>query len=180
MNGGRQRKGIGDVVETVTSVALDGAVITRPARDCRFAYRRSIFQVNGEVIAGARLALRAGAERRALRREMAAIMADRRRKFPRKQPNCGSVFVSNPAMHAEYGPPGAIIERLGLKGRRIGGAQISHQHANFIVNLGAATARDVLALVTETRETVFRETGYPMQVEARFVAPDGTIRAAHD
>ena len=179
MNGGSQRKGIGDVVETVTSVDVAGRVITRGAAECGFAYRRSIYQENGEIIAGVRLRLTPGADRSALRREMIAILANRRRKFPQKTPNCGSVFVSNPAMYADYGPPGAVIEKLGFKGRRIGDALVSPQHANFIVNTGAASARDTLALITEIRETVRRETGYLMEVEARYVATDGSIRNAH-
>lgn len=179
MNGGSQRKGIGDHVVRVTSVAPDGAVRTYTRAECGFAYRTSVFQTNGEVIAGVELALEPDADRGALRREMLDILASRRRKFPQKLPNCGSVFVSNPAMYADYGPPGAIIEKLGFKGRRIGDAVVSPDHANFVVNASAATARDTLALITEIRAVVQRETGYLMDVEARYVAPDGRIAPAH-
>lgn len=179
MNGGSQRRGIGEVVDMVTSVDPAGAIRTRDAAACGFAYRRSVFQTNGEIIAEVRLALTPGADRGALRREMIAIMASRRRKFPQKLPNCGSVFVSNPAMYADYGPPGAVIETLGFKGRRIGDALVSPRHANFIVNAGAATARDTLALITEIRERVAAETGYRMEVEARFVDAQGRIAPAH-
>ena len=106
---------------------------------------------------------------------MKEILASRRRKFPQKLPNCGSVFVSNPAMYADYGPPGAMIEKLGFKGRRVGDALVSPHHANFIVNAGRATARDTLALIAEIRETVRRETGYAMDVEARYVTEAGAV-----
>ena len=109
---------------------------------------------------------------------MLAIMADRRRKFPQKEPNCGSVFKSNPAMYDDVGPPGAAIERLGFKGRRIGGALCSPHHANFVVNTGAATARDTLALITEIRDAVLAATGYEMEVEARYVSRDGGFHPA--
>lgn len=178
MNGGTQRKGIGDHLDTVVSVAEDGTILSRVRAECGFAYRRSIFQDNSEIIAGVTLGLEPGADRGALRREMLEILASRRGKFPQKLPNCGSVFVSNPAMYADYGPPGAVIEKLGFKGRRIGDALVSPVHANFIVNAGAATARDTLALIAEIREAAHRETGYLMEVEARFVTSDGRILPA--
>ncbi len=177
MNGGSQRKGIGSAVEEVLSVSPDGRMIRRNQDACGFAYRTSVFQTNGEVIASARLRFTAGADRGAIRREMLAILGDRRRKFPQKQPNCGSVFKSNPAMYAEVGPPGAIIERLGFKGRREGGALVSPHHGNFIVNEGGARARDVLRLITEIRSRVVQETGYTMDAEALFVTPEGNVMA---
>lgn len=175
MNGGSQRKGIGDHVETVTSVTTDGTIRSHARADCGFAYRTSVFQDNGEIIADVSLALDSGGNRGALRREMLEIMASRRRKFPQKLPNCGSVFVSNPAMYADYGPPGAVIEKLGFKGRQVGGALVSPLHANFIVNTGTARAVDVLALISEIRATVHDKTGYLMDVEARHVGPDGRM-----
>lgn len=182
MNGGSQRKGIGSALVEAVTVDPTGAVGRRRAEDCGFAYRRSVFQENGEVVAAARLRFdpveAAGLSRSEVRRAMLAIMADRRRKFPQKEPNCGSVFKSNPAMYDDVGPPGAAIERLGFKGRRIGGALCSPHHANFVVNTGAATARDTLALITEIRDAVLAATGYEMEVEARYVSRDGGFHPA--
>ena len=76
-----------------------------------------------------------------VRKEILDILSSRRAKFPRKLPNCGSVFKSNPAMYSEVGSPGEVIERLGLKGTRHGNMQISDKHANFIVNLGGGLPR---------------------------------------
>ena len=73
---------------------------------------------------------------------------------------------------------GAIIEKLGFKGRKEGGALVSPQHANFIVNAGGARALDVLTLVSDIKARVFGETGYDMAVEARYIHPDGTILPA--
>ena len=174
MNGGSQRKGIGSAVVCVTAVDRRGEMTERLAEACGFAYRLSVYQTNDEIITSARLRFRHG-DRREIRREMLAILADRRRKFPRAQPNCGSVFKSNPAMYDEVGPPGAVIERLGFKGRRIGGARVSPDHANFIVNAGGARATDVMALIAEISETVLRTTGHRMEVEVRLVMPDGAI-----
>ncbi|TIX75451.1 MAG: UDP-N-acetylenolpyruvoylglucosamine reductase, partial [Mesorhizobium sp.] len=70
---------------------------------------------------------------------------------------------------------GAVIERLGFKGCRIGGAEVSPQHANFIVNSGGARAQDVLSLITGIKTLVHRETGYDMEVEARYVRSNGVM-----
>lgn len=175
MNGGSQRKGIGEVVVSVTSVNAQGAVRHRSREECAFAYRRSIFQSNDEVIAEAMLRLEPATDRGAMRREMLEILSSRRRKFPQKQPNCGSVFVSNPAMYKEYGPPGAIIEQCGLKGMKIGDAQISVQHANFFINRGHATARDMIQLIAYVSSVVLQKSGFQMDCEVRCVDQDGRI-----
>ncbi|ANB34408.1 UDP-N-acetylmuramate dehydrogenase [Rhodovulum sulfidophilum] len=177
MNGGSQRKGIGSNILAVDSVDSIGMIRRREAADCGFAYRRSVFQTNGEVITAAsmRFAPRPHAE---IRSEMRAILADRRRKFPRKQPNCGSVFKSNPVMYSKIGPPGAVIEHLGFKGQRIGGALVSSRHANFIVNAGGARARDVLELISRITNAVENATGYRMEAEALFVGVDGKMYPA--
>ena len=174
MNGGSQRKGIGSHIVTVESVTPAGEMVIRTGAECEFSYRTSIFQSNAEVITAALLQLDTG-PRADIRATMCAILADRRQKFPRKEPNCGSVFKSNPAMYAEIGPPGAVIERLGFKGRLQGDAQISPHHANFIVNTGRAQARDVLHLIRDISRAVERETGHLMEAEAIFVASDGRM-----
>ena len=178
MNGGSQRKGIGSALLDLSAITPEGELIRFDQPICGFAYRTSVFQEHGLIVASARLRFDPAPDRAAVRREMLEILASRRRKFPQKQPNCGSVFKSNPAMYAEIGPPGAAIERLGFKGRRIGGALVSPQHANFIVNEGGATAADVLALIAEIADAVERETGYRMEAEAKYVTPEGRFLAA--
>lgn len=175
MNGGSQRKGIGSALVEAVSVDREGHTVRRDQEACGFAYRTSIFQTNSDVILSARLRFTPGGDRQAIRREMLEILGNRRRKFPQKQPNCGSVFKSNPAMYAEVGPPGAVIERLGFKGQRIGDALVSPHHANFIVNDGRAQARDVLQLIARIRNKVIEETGYTMDAEALFVTSAGEV-----
>lgn len=172
MNGGSLRRGVGENVTSVTTVRHDGAIVKYAHRECGFAYRQSLFQSKSEIIAEIELEGNYDSKRQ-IKSRMLKILGDRRRKFPRKIPNCGSVFVSDPAMYDEYGPPGKIIEACGLKGKKQGAAEISSRHANFIVNHGGASSEDILKLVHIAHESVKKATGYNMRSEAIFVSPTG-------
>ena len=179
MNGGSQRRGIGEHVLSVVVVGTSGHLRRIAAADLGFAYRRSRLQDGGDVLISARFRFPQG-DRAALRREAIAVLAARRAKFPRVRANCGSVFVSDPALYAAIGPPGAAIERVGLKGATSGGAQISSEHANFIINTGNARAADVLRLIAQARERVHAQTGVHMAAEVRYLSPTGVLLPAHE
>lgn len=179
MNGGSQRRGIGENVVSVDVVDKRGAQRRIEHADLGYAYRASALQAGGAIIVSARFRFAAG-DRHALRREAIAILAARRAKFPKVRANCGSVFVSDPKLYDLIGPPGMAIERAGLKGFAIGDAQISPDHANFIVNNGRARSADVLALIGLARQRVHDLTGIAMDAEVRHLAPDGIVRPAHD
>jgi UDP-N-acetylmuramate dehydrogenase len=174
MNGGSHRKGIGENVVRVTVVNRDGKLVQMTREECQFSYRHSALQGSGSVVVEAELECLSG-DMKQIRREMVTDLRERRSKFPRKQPNCGSVFLSTSEMHASVGPPGKVIEEAGLKGTRIGRAEVSQQHANFILNLGGATAADVLALITLVRKKVQEKIGFELKCEARYVEPNGQI-----
>lgn len=176
MNGGSQRKGIGDNITYVKTVDVDGKAKTYSKEQCEFSYRSSIFQSLDEVITEVGLQLTPSQNKKLMHSEMLSILQSRSQKFPRKMPNCGSVFVSNPAMYEQYGPPGKVIEQCGLKGLVKGGAQVSPNHANFIVNKGGATAADILYLINTVRGTVYKKTGYLMKVEPKFVDAHGNVK----
>lgn len=178
MNGGSQRKGIGSHVTWVKYVDLDGGISVISQEDCHFSYRTSSLQARGGVIAEVGLHLERG-DVGLITAEMDEIVSSRRARFPEDEPNCGSTFLSNPAMYSTVGPPGKVIESAGLKGKRIGGAQISPRHANFINNVGGATSDDVLALIGLVRGAVLESTGFAMDAEARYVSPDGNVIPAH-
>ena len=91
----------------------------------------------------------------------------RRQTQPLGYPNAGSVFKNPPGDSA-----GRLIEAAGLKGLRIGDAQISTVHANFIINLGSATARDILKLVELAREKVLGCFGVELQLEIKVIGND--------
>lgn len=179
MNGGSQRRGIGENVVHVDVVDHGGALHRLDYAALGYSYRSSRLQRGDLIVVSARFRFEPG-DRRALRREAIGILAARRAKFPRIRANCGSVFVSDPKLYDLIGPPGAAIERVGLKGEAIGGAQISPEHANFIVNNGGARACDVLALIALARRRVAELSGVEMDAEVRHLAPDGTMRPAHE
>ncbi|MEQ6888254.1 UDP-N-acetylmuramate dehydrogenase [Halomonas sp. CS7] len=177
MNGGSQRRSIGSNIVSVESVDSKGDIITREVDECEFSYRNSVYQRTEEVITSALFDFNIG-ERHSIRKNMLSILAERKRKFPRGQPNCGSVFKSDPDMYADIGPPGKVIELFGLKGKRVGKACVSSQHANFIVNEGGAKSADVLNLIKEISNCVVRESGYRLESEVLYVDPVGKLMPA--
>lgn len=98
------------------------------------------------------------------RREIKALLAKRIASQPLQLPNAGSVFRNPPGDHAAR-----LIEECGLKGRKIGGARVSEQHANFIVNVGEATAADIESLIVEVQTTVLEKTGIKLHPEVRII-----------
>jgi len=177
MNGGSQRKAIGDNILYVRTVDAKGVLKKYDNPECLFGYRRSIFQELDEIIVEVALQLKPTRNKLQMHKEILSILRARSKKFPRKWPNCGSVFVSNPAMYEKYGPPGKIIEECGLKGLKKGGAKISYNHANFIINNDGASAKDILYLIDLIRDRIYKSTGYLMKVEPKLVEPLGVINS---
>jgi len=172
MNGGSQRQAIGSHIKTVQIVTADGCLAEWTAAECQFSYRHSSLQGSDHIIVAAQLCLDKGNYKES-RKLMLEDLRQRRKKFPLKLPNCGSVFLSSEEMHKVIGPPGKVIEDAGLKGFSIGGAQVSPCHANFIVNTGGATSGDVVRLIEYVRSLVFERYHYHLETEVRYVAPDG-------
>lgn len=179
MNGGSQRKSIGDVIRWVEVMDHYGNTYRVSREKCNFSYRHSAFQSTDLVVVEAQMELGYG-DPDAIRSEMLTILRNRRAKFPRKFPNCGSVFASTPEMYKAIGPPGKVIEEAGLKGLRVGNAEVSRKHANFIVNTGNAKASDVRELIYQVRVAVHSRTGTWMESEVRYVSGTGEICLAHE
>ena len=137
-------------VERVDSAAMD------------FAYRRSGLAADSVVI-GATARLRAG-DPVAIRAAMDEAREWRRRTQPLAEPNCGSVFRNPPDDHAAR-----LIEDAGLKGTRVGGAEISHKHANFIVAAQGARAQDISALIELVEREVESRTGVKLEPEVQMI-----------
>ena len=179
MNGGSQRKAIGEVVTVVEAMDSEGCLYELSRKECGFSYRQSVFQGSDLLVVSAEIELNY-ADPQVIQKEMLGILRERRRKFPLTWPNCGSVFSSSPEMFTTVGPPGKLIEQAGLKGTRIGDAEISRRHANFIINRGYATASNVIQLIQLVRRKVHERTGVWMECEVQFVSADGRVRRAHE
>jgi UDP-N-acetylmuramate dehydrogenase len=161
---------IAGILERVT-VLVDGAVQEWPAARMGYGYRTSALKERAvhrmpPLILAATLRL-TRADPAALQAEMARIAAERKGKTPWGS-SCGSVFKNPPGDSA-----GRLIEAAGLKGRRVGGAEISPKHANYIVNVDNATSHDVLSLIDIARETVLQQFGVALELEVRIVPSDG-------
>jgi len=165
MNAGAFRGEMKDVLDSVRLMDAGGNVLERARGEAKFSYR-SMELGKGEIILGGKFRLRAedGQQVRSKVEEMIRLRMDRQ---PYDLPSAGSVF-KNPAQ----GPAGKFIEGAGLKGYRIGDAQVSEKHANFIVNRGRARARDILALIELTRKKVFEEKGVWLEMEIQVIGED--------
>jgi UDP-N-acetylmuramate dehydrogenase len=172
MNGGSMRRGIGENIDWVEVINFEGEKYSLDRQECNFKYRDSIFHKKQYIITRLQLTLEYG-DKSEIRDRMLNILESRNKKFPRKLPTCGSVFLSSPEIYERMGPPGYVIESLGFKGRQIGDAQVSHIHANFIVNLGNASHRDVLELVKLVNEECIEKFGFSMKAEAKYITQDG-------
>lgn len=162
-------RNIGDLVSEVGVVGRNGEASCLPASDLEFAYDRSRLQHTGEVLLWAEFAV-APAAPDALRVVARASLAHRKRTQPLDVPSAGCIF-QNPDPSRDHVPDGipwsagALIDRAGLKGHRIGGALISETHANFFVNDGGASAADVRALIETARRAVREQFGVELRNE---------------
>ena len=128
-----------------------------------FDYRKSAFTDAGRLITRVKFRLASG-DREKIDGAMQELMGRRRAKQPLELPSAGSVFRRPPGRFA-----GTLIESCGLKGLRIGGAEVSGKHAGFIVNIGGATCADVLALIAKIQQEVSRQTGVRLEPEIKVV-----------
>ncbi len=164
MNAGAFGVTIGDLVQRVRVLpSCGGEPFTLLRDECLFDYRRSLFARRGLTVLGATLSSSSVSAEEAVARER-AILERRAATQPLSFPSAGSVFRRPPGDHA-----GRLIEAAGLKGRTVGGAQISPHHAGFIVNMGDATAADVLALVAIARDTVKERFGVTLELEIEYL-----------
>lgn len=159
MNAGAYGGEMKDVIARVDHNDKFGSPCTTPACELSFSYRRSCFMDRYDVITGAEFTLAPG-DPCQIAAKMDELMARRKEKQPYDMPSAGSVF-KRPA----NGYASAMIEQCGLKGRRVGGAQVSEKHAGFIVNTGGATCKDVRELIGIVQETVKAQTGTELACE---------------
>ncbi len=164
MNAGVPGREVKDVVREIEVISPTGRTLSHLARaELRFTYRALRGLAPGSVILSALFGVKL-ADTASVRAEVERLLAARAGAQPLNVPSCGSVFKNPPGDFA-----GRLIEAAGLKGRRLGGAEISPVHANFIANRGGATAADVLGLIREAQAAVWRTARVRLVPEVRII-----------
>ncbi len=163
MNAGAYGGEMSQVVTEVTALFPDG-VRRLQGEELAFSYRRSLFSTQPEaVILGAKLRL-AKDDPQAIRARMDDYMARRKKSQPLDYPSAGSTFKRPVGAYA-----GTLIEKTGLKGLSVGGAQVSEKHAGFIINVGDATCEDVKRLIAQVQKRVLAQWDVLLEPEVKFV-----------
>jgi UDP-N-acetylmuramate dehydrogenase len=162
MNAGSAEEWIGRMVDSVTVLRPGEGLVRYDGSELPWQYRSSGLP-SGEVVVECALRVMPGNIGH-IRARMEASMNRRKKSQPLTKPNAGSVFRNPQGASA-----GKLIDDLGLKGYSIGDAQVSEMHANFIVNNGRATARDVVAIIMHVRRRVKEAYGIELQPEIRFI-----------
>ena len=160
MNAGVAGQYISDIVENVT-VLRNGKQEIVSVEDCAYGYKTSVFMQNGDIILGAQLRLQ---KADAIMIENRLHSYRERRKHLPKGKSMGCVFKNPNGMIA-----GKLIEGAGLKGLRIGGATVSSQHANFIINENGATASEIKQLISIIKNAVFAQYKVQLEEEIRYL-----------
>lgn len=160
MNAGTRTAGIGEVITSLKLIQEDGALRTLKRENLNFQYRESNLSPD-HVVLEINLALEKG-DQQAIRADIHRRLVNRKASQPLSYPNAGSIFKNPPGDYV-----GRLIEKVGLKGVRIGDAEISRLHGNFIINKGVAKAEEVVALIKIAKQKVFEETGIKLELEVR-------------
>jgi UDP-N-acetylmuramate dehydrogenase len=166
MNAGAHGQEFRQVVRRVTLVNAAGDVEERDGTGVPWTYRSS--GLGAVVVLGATMELE-DADPGRLRAEIDDNLRWRKAGTPFNEPCCGSVFRNPPAAVGETRTAGQLIDAAGMKGFRVGGAEVSRLHANYIVNTGGATAADVLAVIEAVRERVMGEFGVDLKLEVKVI-----------
>jgi len=161
MNAGTKLGEMKDAVKAIRMVNIKGQIVNIEATQVRFEYRRALLPHG--IVVGVWLQLTQGV-RSEIERVVKNYLHYRRDTQPLAMPSAGCVFKNPPDDSA-----GRLIESVGLKGARVGDAEVSMKHANFVVNRGEARATDVLALIRKVRSAIRRRAGVRLDLELKIV-----------
>lgn len=163
MNAGAHGKEIKDILKKVTAMDYDGNIYEFTNEECKFSYRNSKFQKEKYIILQATLILEKGNSQE-IKEKMDEYMQFRKEKQPIEYPNAGSTFK-----RGEDFVTAKLIDEAGLKGYKVGGAQVSEKHAGFIVNVDNATAKDVIELTDYIKEKIEEKFGKKINLEIQII-----------
>ncbi|WP_027339301.1 UDP-N-acetylmuramate dehydrogenase [Halonatronum saccharophilum] len=156
-------RSIGDLLSRVKIIKEDGEIKWYLSEELEFSYRRSSFQGNNDIILEVELILKPG-NLKEIEEEMKDLINKRKRSQPISKPNAGCIF-KNPKGDSA----GRLIDLAGGKGLKVGGAEVSSKHANFIINSGEATAKDVVELISKIEDLVYQKFGVKLVREVKYL-----------
>ncbi len=163
MNAGAHGKELKDILKKVTAMDYNGNIHEFTNEECLFSYRNSRFQKEKYIILQATLELEKGNSTE-IKGKMDEYMQFRKEKQPIEYPNAGSTFK-----RGEDFVTAKLIDEAGLKGYKVGGAQVSEKHAGFIVNVDNATAKDVIELTDYIKEKIEEKFGKKINLEIQII-----------
>ena len=166
MNAGAYGGEMKDILSGVRVLTKQGEIKVRPADELDLSYRHSRMMDEQEIVLEARLNLTQGSEN-VIRARMDELRKKRVEKQPLEYPSAGSTFKRPEGYFA-----GKLIEDAGLRGFRVGDAQVSEKHCGFVINKGGATCKDVVELTRRVHDIVLAKTGYTLEREIRVVGED--------
>ena len=158
MNAGAHGHSLQEILVSTDVLNLDGSIETLTNRDLNYSYRTSNLQGDSRIVLSAKLELNITGDAEQIKARTFRDLEKRHSKQPYDRPSCGSVFRNPSPQHAA-----ALIEELGLKGYRIGDAEVSTLHANFIINRQDATASDIRELIYYVQSQV--KAAYSIELE---------------
>ena len=162
MNAGAYGGEMKDVVEAVSFIDAEGIEYVVSGEEMEFSYRHSALTDTNCIITGTTISLKKG-DKESIDAKMSELALKRREKQPLEFPSAGSTFKRPTGYFA-----GTLIESTGLKGKAIGGAQVSEKHAGFIINKGTATTSDILSLIEYVKEEVYNKHGVMLETEVKY------------
>ncbi|NMA33516.1 MAG: UDP-N-acetylmuramate dehydrogenase [Clostridiaceae bacterium] len=166
MNAGAYDGEMSMVVSRTEYLRPDGSICILDNEQHQFGKRSSIIQADGGVVLKTAVRLRKG-DKKEIKEKMDDFNARRREKQPLDMPSAGSIFKRPEGYYA-----GKLVQDCGLRGYRIGGAEVSALHCGFIVNTGNASAGDVISLIEHIRDAVYRKFEVMLETEVKIIGED--------
>lgn len=166
MNAGAYGGEMKDVLYKCDHLSADGVQSSYSDSELELSYRHSVYSKSDKIITALYLKLEKG-NKDEIKAKMDELMSKRRDKQPLEYPSAGSTFKRPEGYFA-----GALVEECGLKGFTVGGAQVSEKHAGFVINIGGATASDVLGVIEHCKKTVYELKGVMLEPEVEIIGQE--------
>lgn len=166
MNAGAYGGEMKDVLISCKHINRNGEIVELIGDELGLGYRHSAYTDTDNLIISLTIKLEKG-DKTEIKAKMDELMGKRKDKQPLEYPSAGSTFKRPEGYFA-----GALIEQCNLKSFTVGGAQVSEKHAGFVVNIGNATASDVMGVINHCKETVFNETGVTLEPEVKIISQE--------